>query len=283
MSILTALIQITSGRDIEDNLAKSERLGALAAEAGADWLVFPENAPFLGADRERDAVAQDVDGSMVSAYRDIASRHSVWVTIGGYPELYEQPSEGGNNYNTQVLIGPDGAIVATYRKLHLFDAQVDSETAYCESDYVRAGNSLSLVEVEIAGERLKIGMTTCYDLRFPELYRLLRDGGADVITVPSAFTLQTGRDHWHPLLAARAIENQVYVVAPDQFGHHFGKRWSYGHSTIYDPWGARVVDAPDRECFVLGEIDLDYLRRVRQRMPVASHRRDYRALGAAEN
>lgn len=274
MSIRAALVQTTSGRDVEANIETCRDLARAAANDGADWILFPENASFLGADRERDAVAEPIEGPTVDAYRTMARNLNVWITLGGFPEQYDGPEDGGNNYNTQLLIAPDGDIVATYRKMHLFDARVDSETAYCESDYVRAGHEIVTARVEIAGVDLKVGLTTCYDLRFPELYRALTERESTIITVPSAFTLQTGRDHWHPLLRARAIENQVYVLAPDQFGHHFGKRWSYGHSTAYDPWGTCLVDAPDRECYTIAQIDLEYLERIRQRMPVSSHRRD---------
>ena len=143
MTIRVALIQMTSGRDVGENLRRSTELGLEAAAAGAQWLVFPENAPFLGADRERDEVAEPIDGAIMRAYQSLARDASTWVTIGGFPELYDGEDDGGHNYNTQVLVSPDGERVATYRKLHLFDAQVDSETTYCESDYVRAGDAIT--------------------------------------------------------------------------------------------------------------------------------------------
>lgn len=265
-----ALAQMTSNRDVDANLALSAEMCAEAAAHGAGWILFPENAPFLGKDSEKFEVAQGLDGPMISAYREMATKHGFWITVGGFPEATDNPKQ---TFNTQVMIGPTGNIAAVYRKMHLFDAVVDSETSYRESDHVRSGDELVLCELEHGDESFTVGLTICYDLRFPELYRKLTKSGANVLTVPSAFTLQTGRDHWHPLLQARAIENQAWVVAPDQFGHHFGKRWSYGHSVVYDPWGRRVSCASDRIGLNYAEISVDLVEEVRGRMPCQSHRR----------
>jgi predicted amidohydrolase len=261
---------MTSNRDVDANLALSASMCAEASTRGVAWIVFPENAPFLGKDSEKFEVAQGLDGPMIDAYREMATRHGMWVTVGGFPEATDDPKM---TFNTQVMIDASGSIAGVYRKMHLFDAIVDSQTAYKESDHVRPGDDLVMVDMEHAGERFRVGLTICYDLRFPELYRRLRAQGADVVTVPSAFTLQTGRDHWHPLLQARAIENQCWVVAPDQFGHHFGKRWSYGHSVVYDPWGRRVACASDRIGVTYTEIDRELVETVRERMPCENHRR----------
>lgn len=265
-----ALAQMTSRRDVEENLETCRRMCVESAEHGASWILFPENAPFLGKDSEKFEVAQGLDGPMIAAYQEMARANDLWVTVGGFPEATDDPRQ---TYNTQVMIDPAGRIDAVYRKMHLFDAVVDSETAYRESDHVRAGEEIVTTTVHAGEESFVVGLTTCYDLRFPELYRRLIEAGSTVLTVPSAFTLQTGRDHWHPLLQARAIENQAWVLAPDQFGHHFGKRWSYGHSVAYDPWGRQIACASDRIGVSYCEIDADYVEEVRRRMPCQEHRR----------
>lgn len=271
MKLRVGLVQMRSDRDIDRNLETSTRLGKEAVRDGARWVLFPENAPFLGADREKVAIAEPLDGPIASMYTTFARENDVWVSVAGLPEYCDANPE--KTYNTQILVNPKGEITAVYRKIHLFDAQVDAETTYRESASVEAGNEVVNATVKANDLTLNVGLTICYDLRFPELFRELRARGADAITVPSAFTLQTGRDHWHPLLRARAIEDQVYILAPNQQGVHFGNRASYGHSCVYDPWGHLQACAPDRECVVTAALDLGYLATVRQRMPVMSHRR----------
>ena len=267
-----ALIQLTSTRDIAANLDTCRRLAAQAAQAGAQWFLFPENAPYLGRDREKAAVAQDLQGSMVAAFQEIASEHQAWITLGSFPEQSPDPDR---TYNTQVQIGPDAEIAATYRKIHLFDVALDDEVNFCESDSVFPGENVVTTHVtDQAGDSHDVGLTICYDLRFPELYRALQARRVAAITVPSAFTLATGHAHWHALLRARAIENQAYVLAPNQWGHHFGNRRSFGQSTVYDPWGRCVACASDREGLVLADLDFSYVDEIRQAMPVFHHRRD---------
>ena len=265
-----SLAQLTSSQDVDENLAKCRKLAHRAFERDADWVMFPENAPFLGPDDAKAEVAEPLDGPMVEHFREIATDGGVWVTLGSFPEATD---ESDRTYNTQVMITPAGEIAATYRKIHLFDVDVEGGRSFRESDHVKSGSGVVDLEASIGdtGET-HIGLTICYDLRFPELYRALTDRGATILTVPSAFTLQTGRDHWHPLLQARAIENQCWVVAPNQWGHHFGDRSSYGHSVIYDPWGRRIACASDREMVVTAEIDLGYSDSVREQMPVLDHR-----------
>lgn len=271
MKVRVGLVQLRSDRDVERNLATCRKLAADAASDGAGWILFPENAPFLGADKDKVPIAESLDGPLVGEFASIAKKHGVWVSVAGLPEKCD--ADPNKTYNTQVLIDPQGLTQAVYRKIHLFDAQVDDHIKYKESDSVAPGEELVTHVMDLNGIKLKVGLSICYDLRFPELYRRLRAEGVDVVTVPSAFTLQTGRDHWHPLLRARAIENQVYVLAPDQYGLHFGTRSSYGHTCVYDPWGHMQACAPDRECVVTADVDLGYLASVRQRMPVESHRR----------
>ncbi|MFB6351439.1 MAG: carbon-nitrogen hydrolase family protein [Bradymonadaceae bacterium] len=263
-----SLVQLNSTRDVDDNLTTCQRLAEQAADRGTDWILFPENAPFLGGDGEKAEVAESLDGPMVEHFAAIAEAADAWVTLGSFPEQID----GERTYNTQVLFDPSGQQVEVYRKIHLFDVDVEGGRTFRESDHVEGGSELAWTDVETGGEQFRTGLTICYDLRFPELYRQLVDRGATVLTVPSAFTLQTGRDHWHPLLQTRAIENQSWVLAPNQWGHHFGHRSSYGHSSVYDPWGRRVACASDRETVVHADIDADYLEEVREQMPCLEHR-----------
>lgn len=268
MPVKVSLVQLCSSRDVDANLERCAQLADKAADA--DWILFPENAPFLGKDAEKHSVAEPLDGPIVDHFRRIARETDSWVTLGSFPEA---APDDDRSYNTQVLFDPDGQTAAVYRKIHLFDVDVEGGRSYRESDSVAGGDEIVIARLDAGDSARTAGLTICYDLRFPELYRQLASRGAHVLTVPSAFTLQTGRDHWHPLLQARAIENQAYVLAPNQWGHHFGRRSSYGHSAIYDPWGRRVACAPDYECVVSAELDFEYLDDVRQRMPSLSHRR----------
>lgn len=265
-----ALAQMTSGRDVAANLDVSRRLAADAAARGAQWILYPENAPYLGHDWEKPSIAEHVDGAMIAAYRDIAATHAMWVTVGSFPEKIDGSQK---SYNTLVMIAPNGEVTASYRKIHLFDVEVEGGVSFRESDGVQPGEDVIVTDVTAGGEAFSVGLTVCYDLRFPELYRALVDRGANVLLVPAAFTLQTGRDHWHALLRARAIENQCWVLAPGQFGHHFDKRWSYGHSVVFDPWGHQVAEASDRVQVIVADIDAALVDDVRARMPVLRHQR----------
>ena len=266
-----SLVQLCSGRDIDANLETCRRLGEAALERGTDWILYPENAPFLGRDDEKTQVAEPLEGPMVEHFRTIAEGGDVWVTLGSFPERIEGSDK---SYNTQVLIAPDGSTAAVYRKIHLFDVDVEGGRQYRESNSVRGGEQVVDAEVDAPEETpLHTGLTICYDLRFPELYRQLVRRGVEVATVPSAFTRQTGRDHWHPLLQARAIENQMYVLAPNQWGEHFGDRASYGQSAVYDPWGRRVACASDGERVIHADLDMDHLSTIRRNMPCLDHTR----------
>lgn len=267
----TSLIQLRSTRDVAHNLRRCDALADQAIADGADWILFPENAPFLGADKEKFAVAESIDGPIVAHFREIARRGSCWVSLGSFAEKIDSDdrSTPERTYNTQVLLNPRGETAAVYRKIHLFDVHLEGGQSFLESGSVAPGEDVISADINAQ----KVGLTICYDLRFPELYRALAADGATVMTVPAAFTLQTGRDHWHPLLQARAIENQCYILAANQWGNHFGERWSYGHSAIYDPWGRMIACASDTECVVSATLDFAYLEEVRQRLPCLSHRR----------
>lgn len=266
-----ALIQMTSSLDVQANLEKCRALANRARQTGATWILFPENAPFLGRDEEKLPFAETIKGAMVRFFADLAIDLDAWITVGSFPEKSPDPDR---TYNTQVHLGRDGEVVDFYRKIHLFDVAVSEEVTFCESDSVYPGEEVVDTHiVDELGQKHCVGMTICYDLRFPEIYRVLQRRGAEILTVPSAFTLPTGRAHWHALLRARAIENQAYVLAPNQWGHHYGKRHSFGNSAIYDPWGQCIATSSDREGFIVADLDFEYLREIRRSMPVLAHRR----------
>lgn len=265
---LGAVIQLQSTSDQERNLATAEALITRAAGAGARLIATPENTNFLGPHEEKVRRAEDLEGPTCRLFSALAKSHAVWLLLGSFNERSE---EAERCYNTSVLFAPDGRVVATYRKIHLFDVDVSDEVRFQESATIRPGEELVVARTELA----RLGLSICYDLRFPELYRQLADRGAEILTVPSAFTATTGQAHWYPLLRARAIENQCWVMAPAQVGLHDdrGLRHSYGHSLIVDPWGQVVAAANDGPGLALAPIDLDAVERIRLSMPVRAHRR----------
>ena len=254
---------MTSSADRERNLAAAGELVSRAAESGARLVVLPEKWPYVHGPRSREG-AEDLDGPSVGAARGWARELGVAILAGSVIE----DAADGRVFNTSVLVQPDGAVSHVYRKLHMFDVNVGG-VSYRESAATRAGAEI------VVGEALgrRIGMSVCYDLRFPELYRRLAIQGAEVIVVPSAFTAATGRDHWEPLLRARAIENQAFVIAANQFGGHDDGTVSHGRSMIVDPWGVVLGQAPDGEGVVVADLDFDRLASVRARLPALEHRR----------
>jgi predicted amidohydrolase len=243
-----------------------------SAAAGARLIVLPENFAYFGPDDTRARVAEPLTSSEAGS-GPIQQSLSRWarelgVTIvgGGMPTRSEDPKRP---YNTAVVFAPDGRLAAHYHKLHLFDVSLADGTELCESASTTPGESLA--GVRVGG--FAVGLSICYDLRFPELYRGLVEGGAEVLLVPAAFTLHTGKDHWEPLLRARAIESQSWVVAAGQFGTHPRGRRCYGHSMVIDPWGAVIAQCPDRTGFALATLDRDYLEQVRRSLPSLKHRR----------
>ena len=263
-----AVIQLCSTPDVEQNLRAAARFIAEAAQAGARFIALPENAAFLRTEPSMEAPTQSLEGEIVEAYRAMAKEHGVWLLVGSFAER----RDGDHRYhNTSVVIDgtqPEAPISGTYRKLHLFDIDMKGGESQKESDWIAAGDTPTVTD--IAGTR--VGLSICYDLRFPELYRRLTDDGARVVTVPSAFTEYTGKDHWLTLLRARAIENQVFVIAPNQFGHHGGKRRSYGKSAIIDPWGVTLALAPDRPGWAMARLDFEHQDRIRASLPCLAHR-----------
>lgn len=265
---LAAAVQLTCTSDEARNLAAAERLIRRAARHGASFVATPENTNYLGPHPEKVRRAEPLGGPMLARFGALAAELGIHLLIGSVNERADDPTRC---HNTSVLFGPDGRVLASYRKIHLFDVDVSDDVRFLESDTVVPGTE-PVVAATALGE---IGLSICYDLRFPELYRALVDRGARMLTIPSAFTLTTGKDHWEPLVRARAIETQCWVIAPGQVGRHDdgGLRASWGHSMIVDPWGAVVGMAPDGEGLALAEIDLERVERTRTGMPVRSHRR----------
>jgi predicted amidohydrolase len=265
-----AVVQLNSQDNVELNLARVRHWVGQAAGAGATFATLPENFAFMGEESGKREIAEAIGtaspGPIVSALMESATAHRIWVLGGGMPEKSPDPARP---FNTSVLIDPGGAVVATYRKVHLFDVTLPDGTSICESSATSGG--ADAVTADVLGTR--VGLSICYDVRFPELYRRLVDQGARVVTVPAAFTLTTGKDHWHPLLRARAIENQVYVLAPAQHGKHPRGRQTYGKSLIIDPWGEVIAQCSEGEGLVMAEIDTAYQDRVRAALPSLRHRK----------
>jgi predicted amidohydrolase len=270
--VRVAAVQMTSTDDVGRNLATVRRLVRRAADAGARLVGLPENFAFLGSDLDhRLSIAEPLDapgspGPILGAMADLARDSGVHLLLGGFPE---QSAEPGHIHNTSVLLAPSGAVAATYRKIHLFDVDLPGGAHFRESDAVAAGSEPVVATLPFG----LVGLSVCYDLRFPELYRALAARGARVLAVPSAFTAETGKDHWHVLLRARAIENQAFVVAPAQFGAHGGKRASYGHALIVDPWGVVLAECGNHEGVAVADLDLGYQDQVRRSLPCLRHRK----------
>lgn len=263
--IKVAVVQTCSTEDIERNLQRAAALVRAAAADGAQLITLPENVAFLRISATYN-VGERLDGRIIGFFADLARELGVAILVGSYQET---ASEGSRVYNTSVLIGPDGAVVQAYRKVHLFDIDIPGSVTFKESDRVVPGDAA--VTADLFGTRF--GLTICYDLRFPEHYRKLLDAGAEVLLIPAAFTLQTGKDHWEVLQRARAIENQCYVLAAGQWGHHGGPRHSYGHSMIIDPWGLVIARCSDGEGFATAWLEPELLASVRRNLPCAEHRR----------
>lgn len=261
-----AAVQLSSQADVAKNLESCRRLVGRAASRGAELVLLPENFAFFGPETEKRRVAEGLDGAIGSALREMAREHGVCVVGGGFPE---RSVDAERPHNTLLVVGPDGKDLATYRKIHLFDVELGSGGSYSESAATSAGSSV--VVVEVGG--FQLGLSICYDLRFPELYRALSEQGAEVLLVPAAFTLHTGKDHWHVLLRARAIEAQAFVVAAAQQGAHYAGRQTYGHSLVCDPWGTVIAEAPDGEGVVSATLERARLAAVRNSLPSLRHRK----------
>lgn len=262
-------VQLCSTHDLSANLARCAELTAQAAAEGAQLVVLPECFSFLGrheGDKLAIAEALDASGPVMGTLRELATRHGVWMMGGGTPELVR--GDNKRTYNTAVTIDPRGELMARYRKIHLFDVEIPGGAVLRESDATAPGDEL--VVVDVAG--VPVGVSICYDVRFPELYRqLVKDMGAEVLVVPAAFTAHTGAAHWHLLLRARAVEDQAWVVAPAQWGRHNEKRESYGHSLVVDPWGTVVGERAEGDGVVVVTLDGDAVEKRRTQMPCLRH------------
>ncbi|MBK8256568.1 MAG: carbon-nitrogen hydrolase family protein [Polyangiaceae bacterium] len=262
-----AAVQMSSQGDLEANLEAVVASVHRSADRGAGVVLLPENFAFMGDEAAKREIAEalDGDGPIVRALRGAAAARRITVIGGGLPERSADPDRP---YNTCAVFGPDG-LLARYRKIHLFDVDLPDGTTYRESASTTAGSTPVTMSIDATG----VGLSICYDLRFPELYRALSLAGVEVIVVPAAFTLQTGKDHWLTLLRARAIESQSYVVAAAQWGKHPRGRLTFGKTCIIDPWGDVVAQASEGEGVIVSTLDLGYLQRVRRTLPALTHRR----------
>ena len=263
-----AVIQLCSTDDLSANLANAEKAIAEAADRGATFVALPENFAFMRREGEPFPCVQSPDGEILRALSAWARTHRIWLLGGTVPEAIVGDERV---YNTSVMFSPDGAEVARYRKIHLFDVSLgpNGEDSYRESTHFAPGSEVVVAQTPFGG----VGMSVCYDLRFPELYRALVDREARWIVVPSAFARETGKDHWEVLLRARAIECQCFVLAPAQCGEHSGDRASYGRSMIIDPWGLVIAQAGYEPTVLLADCSDQALDRIRASIPLQAHRR----------
>jgi deaminated glutathione amidase len=263
--IRIACVQMTSRADKAANLDKAAKLVAQAASTGADIVVLPEKWNAIGDAAVYHANAEPLDGGeSVAAMSEWAQTHGITL-VGG--SIAERRDGREKLSNTSIVFDPDGEIASVYRKIHLFDVEVGG-VVYRESEAEEPGDRAVIAETEA----WKIGLTVCYDVRFPELYRILALEGAEVVTVPAHFTTPTGKDHWHVLLRARAIENQLYVAAAAQVGETLPGKPAYGRSLIADPWGIVLAQAPDEETVIVSELDRAHLRDIRSKLPSLASR-----------
>ncbi|PIN03391.1 Carbon-nitrogen hydrolase [Handroanthus impetiginosus] len=269
-SVRVAAAQMTSVNDLSANFSTCSRLVKEAVTAGAKLLCFPENFSYVGSKSGNSlAIAEPLDGPIMKKYCSLAKESSIWLSLGGFQE---KGSDDSHLRNTHVLIDDAGNIRSTYSKMHLFDVDVPGGAVYKESSFTEAGNDVVAIDSPFG----RLGLTVCYDLRFPDLYQELRfRHGAEVLMVPAAFTKVTGEAHWETLLRARAIETQCYVIAAAQGGKHSEERESYGDSLIIDPWGKIVGRLSDRTStgIAVADIELSVIQSVRSKMPISQHRK----------
>lgn len=264
-----AALQLSSQADLAENLAKVEALVTEAAQRGAELALLPENFAYFGPEGGKREFAErlgDPEAPVQRALKQLAARLRIGILAGGFAE---RSGDAERPFNTSLLLTRDGEVAAVYRKIHLFDVDLRAQGSACESLTTTPGGDV--VVAPFGG--FNLGLSICYDLRFPELYRKLVERGADVLTVPAAFTQYTGKDHWHVLLRARAIEAQSYVIAPAQWGKHPENRLTFGHALIVDPWGTVIAEASDRVGVVIADVERNFLDEVRSRIPSLQNRR----------
>lgn len=270
--VIAAVVQMTSGPDVRANLARAGALVRRAAERGARLIVLPENFAYFGDEErkcdaaERYAPGEPPGGAIGLAACALSLETGAWIVWGGAPEHTDAVS--ARTHNTSFVTSPAGEVAARYRKIHLFDVALSDGSVYRESRAVAPGDEVVAVETP-AGV---LGLSICYDVRFPELYRALVDRGATLLTVPAAFTVPTGRDHWHLLLRARAVESQCFVLAAAQWGTHPNGRQTYGHALIVDPWGTVIAECADGEGIAVAELDPERVSSIRASLPALEHR-----------
>lgn len=265
-SYLAAAVQMNSQPDLNKNLTQAEDLIDLAVRQGAELVTLPENFSFLGDESAKMQQAETIAQASEKFLKTMAQKYQVTILGGGFPV----PAESGKVYNTALLIGKSGEELVRYEKVHLFDVNLPDGNTYRESETVLTG--MRLPPIYPSKELGNLGLSVCYDVRFPELYRHLSQMGAEVLFVPAAFTAYTGKDHWQVLLQARAIENTCYVIAPAQTGRHNSLRQSHGHAVIIDPWGIILADAGDKPGVAIASINPSRLEQVRRQMPSLQHR-----------
>ncbi|MGH2465943.1 MAG: carbon-nitrogen hydrolase family protein [Candidatus Limnocylindrales bacterium] len=267
-----ALVQLDAGSDVEANLRTAVRLADQAAAEGARLVALPEYLQYRGSDDGYRASARPIPGPFTDAFAAVARARDAWILAGSLAESDPAGSPDAQAderpYNTSVLIDPGGSIVARYRKIHLFDVDLEDGPSDRESERVSGGDRAVVADVD----GVRLGLSICYDLRFPELYRALAGAGAEVLAVPANFLERTGRDHWEVLLRARAIENCAYVIAPAQVGSPAGVA-AHGRSMIVDPWGTVIAKAADEVAIVHAELDLQRVASIRRQIPVLANRR----------
>ena len=266
--VMAGVLQMTSTADVDANMETVHRLVGEAANRDAEMVLVPECFSYLGPEKGKASIAESLDdgGPILDRCRDAAANAGVDVVYGGFWEKSETP---GKVRNTCIYMRADGSITAVYRKIHLFDVDLPDGTRLLESQTVEPGSDAVVADAPFG----TLGLSVCYDLRFPELYRQLVDRGAIALAIPAAFTLTTGKDHWHVLLRARAIEQQCYVLAAAQTGHHYGQRRSYGHALIADPWGTVLTECGEGEGVAVAAIEPAYVEKVRKAVPSLEHRR----------
>ena len=260
-----AVVQLNATADRAANIETADRLVREAAGRGAQLVVLPEKWPLLGSGEQQRDGAEPLEGPAMSWARGCARELGLELVAGSFTELTAE----GSRQNTSVHIGPDGEIRAVYRKIHMFDVTIGG-LEYRESEHEEPGDEVVLSRTD---DGLELGMSVCYDLRFPELYRILALRGARVLAVPAAFTLATTRDHWRTLVRARAIENQTFVIAANQVGEHPAGQHSGGRSMIVDPWGVVLAQAADHEGYIVADLDLERQREIRTSLPSLANRR----------
>ena len=265
-NFIAGVVQLDPREDYEENLQSAEKWIKIGAERGAKLLMLPEVWTYQGPTPID--FAEDIPGGECFAMLSrLAKQYGIWIHGGSITEKI--PGDSVKTYNTTMVVNPEGQLAAKYRKIHTFDVDVEGAGSYRESDRKRSGNEIVVCDAKECG---KLGLSICYDIRFPEVFRLQAMEGADILCLPAAFLMMTGKDHWEPLIRARAIENGCYVIAPAQCGVK-PKFVAYGKSMVVDPWGNIIAKAPEQPGVVMAEIDLDYLEKVRKQVFTLENRR----------